>query len=102
MDDWKPNQIENMFAIGNIKSTMYYESNKPEHVKKPSELDPIEYVFLYIYTHTHTHMHACISLLPAMYIIVTSNVCMDDACIHTYVCVCACLCASTNNNKRKT
>jgi hypothetical protein len=48
MDDWKPNQIENMFSIGNTKSTMYYECNKPEHVRKPSELDPIENVREYI------------------------------------------------------
>jgi hypothetical protein len=44
MDDWTPKQMEHMFVIGNHKSTAYYECNKPENVKKPSEFDNVEYV----------------------------------------------------------
>lgn len=49
MDDWTPKQMETMFAIGNVKSTQYYERNKPADKKKPTEFDGVEYVFLFFH-----------------------------------------------------
>jgi len=42
MDDWTPKQMETMFAIGNVKSTQYYERNKPADKKKPTEFDGVD------------------------------------------------------------